>query len=117
MGAALVKSAQRGGKTRRAAESEVHSFIQHAYQFREDNLKYPDRAPHERVILFDEAQRAWNSKRLDSWSDHASGRSEPEAFLDIMSRWTDWSLVIALVGSGQEIGDGESGLGEWGRAL
>src|SRR5690606_37620000 len=54
---------------------------------------------------------------LDSWSDHASGRSEPEAFLDIMSRWTDWSLVIALVGSGQEIGDGESGLGEWGRAL
>jgi hypothetical protein len=34
-----------------------------------------------------------------------------------MSRVADWSVVIAMVGSGQEINVGEAGLGEWGRAL
>src|SRR5262249_55101212 len=29
----------------------------------------------------------------------------------------DWAAVIALVGGGQEIHDGEAGLGEWGKAL
>jgi hypothetical protein len=30
---------------------------------------------------------------------------------------TDWAVVVALVGGGQEINDGEAGLEEWGRAL
>ncbi|MGE3961131.1 MAG: DNA/RNA helicase domain-containing protein [Dehalococcoidia bacterium] len=115
--AALVKSAQRSGKTKRQAESEVQTFIQHAYQFRNDNVKFPDRPPHEHVILFDEAQRAWDSRRVESWTKGALKASEPEIFLDIMSRWPDWAVVIALVGSGQEINTGESGLGEWGRAI
>jgi hypothetical protein len=37
--------------------------------------------------------------------------------LRIMERHDDWSMVIALVGGGQEINDGEAGLEEWGRAL
>jgi hypothetical protein len=43
--------------------------------------------------------------------------SEPEMLLRIMERHPDWAVVIALVGGGQEINDGEAGLEEWGRAL
>jgi hypothetical protein len=34
-----------------------------------------------------------------------------------MERYEDWCVVVALVGGGQEIHDGEAGLAEWGRAL
>ena len=37
--------------------------------------------------------------------------------LKIMERHEDWAIVVALVGGGQEINDGEAGLEEWGRAL
>jgi hypothetical protein len=37
--------------------------------------------------------------------------------LKIMERHEDWAVVIALVGGGQEINNGEAGLQEWGRAL
>jgi hypothetical protein len=43
--------------------------------------------------------------------------SEPEMLLRIMERHEDWSVVVALVGGGQEINDGEAGLEEWGRAI
>jgi len=43
--------------------------------------------------------------------------SEPEMLLRIMERHMDWAVVVALVGGGQEINDGEAGLEEWGRAL
>ena len=38
-------------------------------------------------------------------------------FLDIMRRHKDWSVVVALVGNGQEINTGEAGLSAWGEAL
>lgn len=37
--------------------------------------------------------------------------------LRIMERQPDWAVVVALVGGGQEINDGEAGLEEWGQAL
>ena len=37
--------------------------------------------------------------------------------LKIMQRHQDWAVVIALVGGGQEINNGEAGLEEWGTAL
>lgn len=37
--------------------------------------------------------------------------------LSIMDRHADWAVVVALVGGGQEIHDGEAGLAEWGKAL
>lgn len=43
--------------------------------------------------------------------------SEPEMILKIMDRHQDWALIVALVGAGQEIHEGEAGLSEWGRAL
>jgi hypothetical protein len=38
-------------------------------------------------------------------------------FLDIMRRHPDWAVIVALVGTGQEINTGEAGLAAWGEAL
>lgn len=77
-------------------------------------------APHEKVLVFDEAQRAWNAARTAEYltGDAAEfrGFSEPALLLSILDR-QPWATLIALVGGGQEINRGEAGLAEWGRAL
>jgi hypothetical protein len=77
---------------------------------------YADAAhlPNEKLVIFDEAQRAWNSTQMHRKNGIA--RSQPELLLSIMERHAD-STVVALVGNGQEINDGETGLGEWGNVL
>lgn len=87
----------------------VHVFAKY---YAEENR---DRAPSNHVIIFDEAQRAWDKKQnLAKFNRHYS---EPEMLLSIMERHDDWAVVIALVGGGQEINNGEAGLEEWGCAL
>ena len=72
--------------------------------------------PTQRVIVFDEAQRAWDRQYVES--KHKAAMSEPEILLDIASRLPDWAVVIGLVGEGQEIYVGEeAGLGQWQEAL
>lgn len=39
--------------------------------------------------------------------------SEPEFLINIMNRHSDWSVIICLIGGGQEINTGEAGLIEW----
>ena len=51
-----------------------------------------------------------------SLTDEKIGLADPKMMLDIMGRHEDWSVVVALVGSGQEINDGEAGLAEWGKS-
>jgi hypothetical protein len=101
---------------RREKERTVSTFVQHAYEFRKEYAEHPDRRPHEHVVLFDEAQRAWDSEQVARWTRGLSTRSEPEILLDVMSR-LEWGVVIAMVGGGQEINRGEAGITEWGRAL
>jgi hypothetical protein len=67
------------------------------------------------VIVFDEAQRAWNAAH--NAKKTGSELSEPEIVLSIMDRHPEWAVVVALVGGGQEIHNGEAGLTEWGRSL
>ena len=74
-----------------------------------------DNAPHEHVIVFDEAQRAWDAAYGKQKFDREA--SEPSLFLEIMSRHSDWAVIVALVGGGQEINKGEGGLAEWGDSL
>lgn len=71
-------------------------------------------APPEHVIVFDEAQRAWDEKIGQKLMGRPN--SEPELFLNILAR-LDWSCLICLVGPGQEINRGEGGLALWGQAL
>ncbi len=74
--------------------------------------------PHEKIVVFDEAQRAWNAERTAEYLEDDSwiGYSEPELLMAILDRH-EWAVLVALVGGGQEINRGEAGISEWGRAL
>jgi hypothetical protein len=96
------------------ARQETESAIQPLMGFLRDNLERTA-APHEHVVVFDEAQRAWDA----AFGARKFGHKQSEAamFLDIMRRHADWAAIIALVGNGQEINTGEAGLSAWGEAL
>ncbi len=82
----------------------------------------PDLVPPEHVLVFDEAQRAFDARRVeyvhDRHGERVAGKSEPEHFIEFAERVPGWSVVVGLVGSGQEIHAGEEGgLEQWRRAL
>lgn len=77
------------------------------------------------VIIFDEAQRAWTRDKMlkpgrsgkKPWQDKATWPfSEPGLLLWDMNQ-RDWGVFVCLVGGGQEINNGEAGIGEWMSAL
>jgi len=78
--------------------------------------------PPEHVLVFDEAQRAYDAEQVKA--KHANtrgfegGKSEPEHFIEFADRIPGWCVVIGLIGSGQEIHVGEEGgVGQWLRAI
>jgi len=99
----------------------VETFIQNVHHFRDYALDDP-RPPDDHVVIFDEAQRAWNLKQTASFMRRKKKRpdfakSEPEFLISTMDRHQDWAVVVCLVGGGQEINTGEAGIGEWLRAM
>lgn len=73
-------------------------------------------APPWPVIVFDEAQRAWDAERGREKRGHA--HSEPEILLDLLAARPKWGALVALVGEGQEIHVGEeAGFAQWRDAL
>src|SRR6185312_7680691 len=103
------------------ARRKVRSFIQNVHHFRDANLRATD-APVEHLVVFDEAQRAWNLDKItksmrEKHGIAEFGQSEPEFLIHVMDRHTDWCVVVCLVGGGQEINEGEAGLSEWFIAL
>ncbi len=74
--------------------------------------------PPEHVLVFDEAQRAFDADKVRETQDRADARSEPEEFIGFADRIPEWCVVIGLIGSGQEIHVGEeAGLGQWRAAV
>ena len=102
-----------GSRTKGLARS-VRSRVREVHRFVRDS--YGDsRSPSDRLIVFDEAQRAWTAtKNLKKFGRDVS---EPEMILEIMGRHEGWAVIIALVGGGQEIHGGEAGLAAWGDAI
>lgn len=111
-----------GGFIRKVeARKEVEAFIQNVHHFRDEYLRDAG-APPEHVVLFDEAQRAWNIAQTSAFMKQKKGRadfgySEPEFLISCLDRHLDWSVVVCLVGSGQEINTGEGGIAEWFEAI
>jgi hypothetical protein len=101
--------------SRSEAELSVRAFIHNVHRFADEYYREDRKCPVQKVIFFDEAQRAWDAEQ--------NGRakrpkvSESEMMLEVMDRHPDWSVIVALVGGGQEINRGEAGLSEWGQAL
>ncbi len=115
-----------------------------------DYVKYysgkRSRIPPEHVLIFDEAQRAWDAdyvqhkhakdaaKRKPPATEHTPAlfaehsasarpvdcthRSEPEHFIEFAERIPEWCVIVGLIGGGQEIHLGEEGgLAQWRRAI
>ena len=106
---------------RKPEEQKASAFIQNIHHFRDDNLT-SDEAPIEKVVIFDEAQRAWNKEQTSKFMKRKRGQdnfamSEPDFLLSVMNRHKDWCVVICLIGGGQEINTGEAGITEWITAL
>jgi DUF2075 family protein len=99
-------------ETRRVVRTEVQHLMDY---LREYIAEHPDHPPFENVVIFDEAQRAWDAAYGKQKFDREA--SEPALFLEIMARQRDWAVIVGLVGGGQEINVGEGGLREWGDAL
>jgi hypothetical protein len=116
---ALVRDAVAQGTSRGESARRMLSKIQARPHFRNDNLLHPSRPPPERIAVIDEAQRCWSRDyaiRKTAGKRIQLTDSEPGHLLDIMGRHQGFAAMICLVGSGQEIHDGEGGLAEWGIA-
>jgi len=104
------------GTSIRTETVRARTTIQHIIHFLKQYMDADGSpAPVDGLMVFDEAQRAWDAE----YGRRKFGRpkSEPELILEIMSRRQGWAVVLALVGGGQEINRGEYGLSEWGKAL
>lgn len=114
----VVTSKKNGEKlTKKEAAIKSNAFIQNIHHFRDEGL-ISDKAPTEKVVVFDEAQRAWTEKQASSFMIRKKGvsdfsYSEPHFLIEVMNRHTNWCSIICLIGGGQEINTGEAGLDEW----
>lgn len=100
------------------SEQRVKPFIQNVHHFRDDGLRDETAPPSDRVVIFDEAQRAWNLQQTAAFMKRKKGRpdfeySEPEFLVGYLDRHEDWAVIVCLVGGGQEINTGEAGISEW----
>jgi hypothetical protein len=111
-----------GGKIRKGeVMNRVKTFIQKVHHFRDEGL-IDQSAPADHIVIFDEAQRAWNLQKTANFMKQRKGRtgfnqSEPEFLISYLDRHKDWAFIVCLVGGGQEIHSGEAGIGAWLEAI
>lgn len=110
--------------SKNSARREVNSFIQMIYHYRNYHFGN-DIVPREKIAIFDESQRAWTHDEMASFLrknnrikprdtfDRDLAFSEPGFLISTMNRHNDWSVIVCLVGGGQEINRGEAGMPEW----
>lgn len=125
---ALIKNAKARYKNV-DPNNAVEDFIQIVHLFRDQSLNNIKKQPTENIVVFDEAQRAWNNQKLADFLMKRKSRvlnnipqekletflsmSESELFIEYMDRRKDWAVIVCLVGGGQDINDGEAGIEEW----
>jgi len=113
-------AAPQGGAAFQAAERAARTALQNVHRFLEHHVIHAHETPEARIIVFDEAQRAWDQAQATRDGQRRKSHlslSEPAHTLEIMARHDGWSVIVALIGNGQEINTGEAGLAEWGRVI
>ena len=106
----VLKQAGGGGK----------AFVRHIRDYVKRYSMHQSLVPVEHVIVFDEAQRAFDRNKVADTHriPPKQACSEPEHFIEFAERVPDWSVTVGLVGGGQEIHIGEEGgLPLWSAAL
>lgn len=114
-----LRRKEEAGETVRRGQisSSVKAFVQNVHHFRDEYLEDTG-APSDHIAVFDEAQRAWDREQTVDFMRRKKNKqgfdmSEPEFLISCMNRHKDWSVVVCLVGGGQEIHKGEAGISEW----
>ena len=105
------------GVRKGAVRQLVKPFIQNVHHFRDEGVRNQD-APYDHVVIFDEAQRAWNREKTADFMKRRKkipnfNKSESEFLVSYLDRHDEWAVVICLVGGGQEIHTGEAGIAAW----
>ena len=114
----MTRLRAKSDRTRKGVvHQKIKAFIQNVHHFRDAGLNQ-EGPPSDHVVIFDEAQRAWNREMTTDFMRRKKGRpgfaqSEPEFLLSYLDRHADWAVVICLVGGGQEINRGEAGISAW----
>ncbi|MHB8967642.1 MAG: DNA/RNA helicase domain-containing protein [Thermoleophilia bacterium] len=107
-----LKSAGGGGRT----------FVRGVKDYVKRYSSKADLVPPEHVLVFDEAQRAFDADQVrdkhSSTPGFEGGKSEPEHFIEFAERIPEWCVVVGLIGGGQEIHIGEeAGIVQWLHAI
>jgi len=91
-------------------------FVQDVHGFLKQYGGNQEKTPKEHIWVYDEAQRAWDKAQVLEKRGHTN--SEPLDFLIIGEKIEPYSVMIGLIGEGQEIHIGEeAGLEQWNDAL
>lgn len=105
----------------RQAGGGGQTFVRHIKSYLDRYVPRPELVPPEHLLVFDEAQRAFSPEKVAD--THPNWRvnwiaSEPELFLRVCERMPGWSVLVGLIGGGQEIHLGEEeGLIQWRSAI
>ena len=92
----------------KAFVSDLHAFIK--------SYGTTSKVPKQNIIVFDEAQRAWDATHM--MNKKSVAYSEPELLISIGERISGWATLVGLIGHGQEINTGEeAGIRGWSDAL
>lgn len=87
---------------------DLHSFIK--------SYGLTAKVPSQHIIVFDEAQRAWDAEHMNN--KNSVPTSEPELLIGIGEKLPNWTTLVGLIGHGQEINSGEeAGILGWANAL
>ena len=104
----LVQVLQYALKSRAFVQPIRNFFIQHAVKNQS--------APPEHLIVFDEAQRAWDRARMSE--KYGVEVTNPQLMFEVAERIPEYAVMLALIGEGQEIHIGEEeGVEQWSDAV
>jgi hypothetical protein len=104
----------------RSAGGGGSAFVRGVKAYVETYSRRPGVVPPEHVLVFDEAQRAFDAEQVRATHKDGplSNKSEPDHFIEFAGRIPEWCVVVGLIGSGQEIHVGEeAGIGQWRTAV
>jgi hypothetical protein len=99
----LQDALREGGGGGQTFVQDLKNYVHHYFTI------HRQAQPPEHLVVFDEAQRAHDPDRVNRVHRATIDKSEPEILIDICNRIPEWSVLVALIGSGQAIHAGEEG--------
>lgn len=92
-------------------------FVKDLHREMDEFFKIGNREFNKNIVVFDEGQRIWDEERISS-RYKINGKTEADMMIEMVDENTEWSLLIVLVGEGQEINKGENdGINHWNKAI